>query len=105
MGEKITIQKDERRYRFVFYANECVIRHERLVRGGMVAGSRYVSCREGKKELEERLGEGFLKFQNEKEVSWYATVENNTPYAEIWETRGSYLIPVISRSIEWHAYE
>lgn len=42
---------------------------------------------------------GYNEFRNPKEVSWYATVENNTPYDEKWEMECGCLIPIESHSV------
>ena len=41
---------------------------------------------------------GFAEFRTEKEVSWYATMRNNTPYEEKWEVVNGIFIPVCSHS-------
>ena len=45
----------------------------------------------------ELISKGFKQFRNGREVSWYATIENNTPYDEEWATDGKYLVPIKSR--------
>lgn len=46
------------------------------------------------------IADGFHRFRSYKDVSWYATCENNTPYEEVWKTEGIYLIPVVSRILD-----
>lgn len=43
------------------------------------------------------LEDGFARFRTLLEVSWYATLENNTPYEEEWKIEGIYFVPVKSQ--------
>ena len=47
------------------------------------------------------IRDGFKRFRNEREVSWYATRENNTGYPEEWITEGIYFVPIQSRGITY----
>lgn len=51
----------------------------------------------GNSLYKELISKGFKQFRNAREVSWYATIENNTPFDEEWTTEGKYLIPIKSR--------
>ena len=45
----------------------------------------------------ELIAKGYKQFRNAREISWYATIENNTPYEEEWTTDGKYLVPIKSQ--------
>lgn len=48
-------------------------------------------------QLYKRLIEkGFCKFRNLNEVSWYATLPNNTDREEEWKVENGYFIPIKS---------
>lgn len=42
------------------------------------------------------LEKGFHKFRNPREISWYATLPNNTGREEEWKVENGYFIPIKS---------
>ena len=98
------IQKDNTRYSFIksTYTSGAP-RYQYCVEQNMIFGSSvtyFNTTKESGNALYlELLGKGFKQFRNPREVSWYATVRNNTPYPEEWTTDGKYLVPIDSHSI------
>lgn len=104
---KVTvIQKDSERYSFVQDAfndgtpRYCIKRETMMVFGGGISYE-YVSKEKGNSLYKELMAKGFHQFRSVREVSWYATRENNTPYAEEWQTDEKYFIPVCARGITY----
>lgn len=50
-------------------------------------------------EIANQKEQGYMEFRNVEEVSWYATVANNTPYEEKWKKKDGMLIPIESHSV------
>lgn len=75
------------------------IHTEQLLTTGGSLTMRDVTKEEGNKFYLDCLAKGFHQFRNAREVSWYATIENNSPYEEEWTIEGKYLVPIKSRSI------
>lgn len=103
MTKVTTLQKDHTRYTFIrdTYPNSnnaryCV-KHEQLFITGSSVGWDYTTKERGNALYKELIEKGFKQFRNGYEVSWYATIENNTPYDEEWITEGKFLIPIKSR--------
>ena len=96
-----TIQKGNVRYTFKAYDNgKCFIETEQNLTTGASLFWRTVSAEHGNEFYKRAMAEGFRRFRNINEVSWYATKDNNTPYEEEWVTDGIYLVPVKSRVLE-----
>ena len=101
---RVTIQKDRARYTLQEQAVDrgnssprYMIQSEVLFETGHGSGSyRYTGEREALEFLIRMMDQGFKKFQNAREVSWYATVENNTDREEVWEVQGDWLVPIKS---------
>ena len=98
------IQKDTTRYVFSTNKTESgavyyTIDTEECLFTGSSFSRRAVTKEEGNRFYLERMAKGFKRFRNAREVSWYATIPNNTPYEEEWTTSGQYLVPIRSRSI------
>lgn len=105
MTKITTLQKARTRYIFInhTYSNgepRYTIQCEKLLITGSSLTSREVRKEEGNAFYKKLIEMGFKQFRNVKEVSWYATIENNTPYEEEWTTEGKYLIPIKSRVLE-----
>lgn len=79
--------------RYVIETEEC------LTTGGFIY-SRDVTKEEGNKFYTDMIEKGFKQFRNGKEISWYATIPNNTPWEEEWTTDGKYLVPIKSRVLD-----
>ena len=102
MAGYTVIQKGETRYAFVVkeYSSgkpRYVIETEQCLTHGGTFYSRNVTKEQGNKFYMEMIGKGFKQFRNAREVSWYATIPNNTPYEEEWVTDGKYLVPIKSQ--------
>lgn len=108
------IQKDRTRYTFIvdeYYMEIGGIGGKRIPTGNprysihveqclTTGGSltmRNTTKEEGNKLYLELISKGFKQFRNVREVSWYATIRNNTPYDEEWTTEGKYLVPIKSQ--------
>lgn len=100
----IVIQKDHSRYTFIQSdtAPKYSIHIEQLCISGLGSSLcfEYPTKERGNELYKKLMADGFKKFRNMNEVSWYATVENNTPYDEEWKVEGQYLIPVNSRVLQ-----
>ena len=104
MAKVTVIQKERRRITFKVsqYANgdpKYDIEFEECLATGSSLSSRTVTKDDGNQFYTELMADGYKRFRKTSEVSWYATIENNTPYEEEWTTDGKYLIPIKSRSI------
>lgn len=102
----VVLQKDNSRYSFIQEENECGAKYYKIVSAtclfcGETHHTEYTTKERGNEKYNRLLQKGFKKFRNVREVSWYATVENNTPYKEAWEIEGDYLIPICSRGITY----
>lgn len=97
---RVIIQKEDTRYTFSQSNGRYCIITEKMFQVGGSMSFRYVSKEEGNRFYLESMAEGFKRFRNIYEVSWYATRENNTPYAEEWIVDGNYLIPIKSRVLK-----
>lgn len=91
------LQKDNVRYTF----NPVKMpdgRYQVTYEYNMVFGSsmsyEYYKKDAGNSLYKKLLENGFKRFRSWDEVSWYATVENNTPYAQEWTTEGIWFVPV-----------
>ena len=99
------LQKNRSRYEFIkgVYRGSgnprYTVKVEHLGIGGSSVSYRDVSKEAGNKLYLELIEKGFKQFRNAHEVSWYATIENNTPYDEEWTTEGKFLVPIKSESI------
>lgn len=92
------LQKNRSRVKFAIDGSKATLYHEDLLAGG--GAQAYYECTsiEKARDLFRRYLElGFKRFRNMKEVNWYATIENNTPFKEIWKVEGDFLIPIESR--------
>lgn len=96
------IQKDRTRY--VFETNKSTsggeyytINTEQLLTCGSSVSRQVVTKEGGNKFFLEMLSKGFKQFRNAREVSWYATTRNNTPFEEEWTTEGRFLVPIKSQ--------
>ena len=112
--KQTVIQKEGTRYTFIvdeYYtcigANyspsgkpRYVVEVEQLLSSGASLYRNNTTKEAGNKLYLELLEKGFKQFRNAREVSWYATIRNNTPYDEEWTTEGKYLVPIKSRSLE-----
>ena len=113
MAGYTVIQKDRTRYTFIvgeFYTEigskripTCKPRYSVRVEELLTTGGSLImndtTKEKGNQLYKELISKGFKQFRNAREVSWYATIENNTPYDEEWTTEGKYLIPIKSRSL------
>lgn len=108
------IQKDRTRYTFIVGEYYTVIGCKRIPSGKprysvhveqlLTSGGSLVmndtTKEAGNRLYKELIAKGYKQFRNAREVSWYATIENNTPYDEEWSTEGKYLIPIRSRVLD-----
>ena len=102
MAGYTVIQKDRTRYTFIAsqYSGgnpRYSIHTEQCLIGGGCLSMRDTTKEEGNRFYTEMIAKGFKQFRNAREVSWYATVENNTPYEEEWKIEGKYLVPIKSQ--------
>lgn len=105
----ITIQKDSTRYSFYTKRTNTgdpiyCIQTEQMYSLGASLSYQYVTKDNGNQFYKDRMASGFKRFRNAREISWYATRENNTPFVEQWEIQGDYLVPIISRSLGMEVY-
>ena len=92
------LQKGNLRYSFEKHLGQVrITRYENLGLGASVMRET-VSAEEAAETFDDLLRQGWHKFRSLAEVSWYATVRNNTPYKEEWTVKGQYLVPVNSRA-------
>ncbi len=73
------------------------VTHERMMTFGSSESTEITTREKGNELYKKLIADGFHRFRKYKEVSWYATRENNTPYEETWITEGIYLVPIASR--------
>lgn len=110
MQRKIVLQRGICRVSFIYDDSKpedtqfCTNGRRTLVleQHGYVGSSlsyRQVTKEQGNDYYKLLIEEGYHRFRSLNEVSWYATIENNTPYEEEWTTDGIYFIPVRSHSI------
>jgi hypothetical protein len=89
---RITFRQDRNRYEVVTEQNGFGGSSVHISGSTRDAGNKlYAKC----------MKNGFKRFRDIKEVSWYATSYNNTPYKEEWRVEGNYLIPICSRGITY----
>lgn len=114
MAGYTVIQKDRTRYTFIVGEYYTVIGCKRIPSGKprysvhveqlLTSGGSLVmndtTKEAGNRLYKELIAKGYKQFRNAREVSWYATIENNTPYDEEWSTEGKYLIPIRSRVLD-----
>lgn len=96
----IAVQNEDTRYIFSYneQSNRYNVQREHLLGLGAEVSGETLTVDKAAEKLANLKEKGFLEFRNAREVSWYATIENNTPYEEKWETKDGFLIPVESRS-------
>ena len=68
-----------------------------LCAGGSTVSFENTTREKGNELYKKLMADGFKRFRDISEVTWYATSENNTPYEEEWKIEGRYLIPIKSR--------
>ena len=94
------IQMDKSRVKFYIEGNKAELRYEMLLTGGGgTSYSEYMPIEKARDVFRKYMGMGFKRFRNVREVNWYATIENNTPFNEVWKVEGDFLIPIESRSL------
>lgn len=81
----VIIQKENIRYTFIQEEHGSTVSFENTTR------------EKGNELYKKLMADGFKRFRDISEVTWYATSENNTPYEEKWKIEGRYLIPIKSR--------
>lgn len=97
MNKVITLQKDHSRYIFVNENGRFFVEREQCLTTGSSFSRDRVSREAGNELYKSLIEKGFLRFRNVKEVSWYATTENNTPFDEVWKIENGYLVPIASQ--------
>lgn len=102
------LQKGKVRYTFIpskdggLHTIDC----DQMTYAGAAHYSKQVTAEQGNKIFSDLvLNKGFKLFRSLHEVSWYATIENNTPYKEEWAVQGAYLIPLNSHSVDSRDWE
>ena len=104
IATKLGLTRDEVRNYCTSTTNDAVRKVHKSVEHMMVFGAEqhteYISEEQFKEEYANLISRGYKQFRNPREVSWYATRENNTPYEETWIIEGDYLIPIASRVLE-----
>ena len=97
----IVLQKDKIRYTFQYDTklNKYDERRDETFFTGGTFTINKVSVEKALEKIEKLKREGFLEFKDPRQVSWYATVENNTPYQEIWKENDGYFVPIDSHSV------
>ena len=78
------------------YSIQC----ERLLATGASMNTNETTKEKGNQFYLDLISKGFKQFRNAREVSWYATIENNSPFEEEWTTDGKFLIPIKSRVLD-----
>lgn len=97
----VALQNENTRYTFVRDGNTDYydVKREHLLVGGAGVSFDRMNAEKTKEEIADLKSKKFFEFRNAKEVSWYATANNNTPYDEKWEVQNGILIPVESHSV------
>lgn len=93
------IQKGKSRVKFIIDGDKATLQHEMVLVSGGTGYSEHMPIEKAREQFRKYMGMGFKRFRNAKEVNWYATIENNTPYKEVWKVEGDFLIPIESRSL------
>ena len=97
----VALQNENTRYIFERDRNTDYydVKREHLLVGGAGVSFDRMNAEKAKEEIADLKSKKFFEFRNAKEVSWYATANNNTPYDEKWEVQNGILIPVESHSV------